>query len=173
MEAKATALGKPNSVYYMFPDNDGMNAADQAKAIAAGLPIHRIATDVHVGSSGAIQQIGSLFEKNPSFPASAINGEVNAIYGDNANGASAMERALSEAADLDAWMSADAGVLNRTIARTASFCSERNGHDDGSQWHQGLSFQGGGGGVPRGGHRAVGFHKIGGRLLVPGPAGVP
>jgi alpha-L-arabinofuranosidase len=31
-------------------------------------------------------------------------------------------------------------VLNRTIARTASFCSERNGHDDGSQWHQGLSF---------------------------------
>ena len=63
----------------MFPDNGGMNAADQAKAVAAGLPIHRIATDVHVGSAGAIQQIGQVFAKSPTFPASAINGEVNAM----------------------------------------------------------------------------------------------
>ena len=51
-----------------------------------------------------------------------------------------MGRALSEAADMDDWFNAPFAVLNRTIARTASFCSERNGHDDGSQWHQGLSF---------------------------------
>ena len=66
--------------------------------------------------------------------------EVNAIYGDNPDTASALGRALSEAADINAWLSADARVLNRTISRTASFCTERNGHDDGSQWHQGLSF---------------------------------
>ena len=121
-------------VYYMFPDNGGMNAADQAKAVAAGkfgllgfvlfalrqleesrdflfygssfsalihllrppthflrthspsnpsippgLPISRIATDVHVGSAGAIQNIATLFNKSPNFPASGINGEVNAM----------------------------------------------------------------------------------------------
>lgn len=30
-------------------------------------------------------------------------------------------------------------MLKRILARTASFCTERNGHDDGSQWHQGVS----------------------------------
>ena len=79
MEAKAASLGHANEVYYMFPDNGGMNAADQAKAVAAGLPIHRIATDVHVGSAGAIQNIATIFNKAPNFPASAINGEVNAM----------------------------------------------------------------------------------------------
>ena len=108
--------------------------------MAAGLPIERIATDVHVGSDGGIQQIAGVFAKSPAFEASAINGEVNAIYGDGVNTASAMGRALSEASDINDWFNADAAVLARTIARTASFCSERNGHDDGSQWHQGLSF---------------------------------
>ena len=140
MEAKAASLSYKPSWFYMFPDNGGMNAADQAAAVAAGLPIERIATDVHVGSAGGVQQIGGLFEKYPSFPASAINGEVNAIYGDGVNTASALGRALSEAADINDWMNADPAVLSRIIARTASFCMERNGHDDGSQWHQGLSF---------------------------------
>lgn len=141
MEDRATALlGKPPSWFYMFPDNDGLNSADQAAAVAAGLPISRIATDVHVGSSGGIQQISSVFDKSPTFQASAINGEVNAIYGDGVNTASALGRALSEAEDLNTWFNADAKVLSRIIARTASFASERNGHDDGSQWHQGLSF---------------------------------
>jgi hypothetical protein len=79
MEAKAASLGHADEVYYMFPDNDGLNAADQAAAVAAGLPIHRIATDVHVGSAGGIQQIAGVFGKSPAFPASAINGEVNAM----------------------------------------------------------------------------------------------
>jgi len=122
------------------PDNGGLSPAQQAAAVAAGLPITRIATDVHVGSAGGIQEIASLFQKSPDFPQSAINGEVNAIYGDGQDTASALGRALSEAADINAWLNADAGVLSRTFARTASFCSERNGHDDGSQWHQGLSF---------------------------------
>ena len=53
MEDRAIALtGKGAEWYYMFPDNDGLNAADQAAAISAGLPISRIATDVHVGSAG-------------------------------------------------------------------------------------------------------------------------
>ena len=140
MEDKAAALNVPVSWSYMFPDNGGLNAADQAAAIAAGLPISRIATDVHVGSAGGLQEIAGNFEKSPSFASSAINGEVNAIYGDGVNGASTMQRALSESADIDDWFNADPKVLSRIIARTASFCSERNGHDDGSQWHQGLSF---------------------------------
>ena len=78
--------------------------------------------------------------QNTHFHASAINGEVNAIYGDGSDTASAMGRALSEAVDINDWLNYEPSVLNRTIARTASFCSERNGHDDGSQWHQGLSF---------------------------------
>lgn len=141
MEARAAAIGKaPTANFYMFPDNGGLTQADQAAAVAAGLPIERIATDVHVGSAGGAQQLSALFAASPSFPASGINGEVNAIYGDNSNGASALERALSEAADIDAWFNSKATDLARIIARTASFCSERNGHDDGSQWHQGLTF---------------------------------
>lgn len=138
MEDKAAELGVQVGWYYMFPDNGGMNAQDQAAAVAAGLPITRIATDVHVGSAGGVQQIGTLFSKSyaPNFPASAINGEVNAIYGDGVNTASALGRALSEAADINDWFNADPAVLGRILARTASFCSERNGHDDGSQWHQ-------------------------------------
>lgn len=140
MEAKAAELGHADKVFYMFPDNGGMTAADQAKAVRAGLPIHRIATDVHVGSAGGIQKIAAVFAQSPDFHASAINGEVNAIYGDGSDTASAMGRALSEAVDINDWLNYEPSVLNRTIARTASFCSERNGHDDGSQWHQGLSF---------------------------------
>ena len=140
MEAKASALGYAPEWYYMFPDNGGMSSQDQAAAVAAGLPIERIATDVHVGSAGGVQAIAGVFAKSPSFPASAINGEVNAIYGDGVNTASALGRALSEASDINDFFNADPKVLSRIIARTASFCSERNGHDDGSQWHQGLSF---------------------------------
>ena len=84
-----------------------------------------------------MQQIASVFAKSPTFLASAINGEVNAIYGDDVTTASAMGRAISECQDINDWMNAPASVRDRIIARTASFCSERNGHDDGSQWHQG------------------------------------
>ena len=38
METRAAQLGHPREVFYMFPDNGGMSAADQAKAVAAGLP---------------------------------------------------------------------------------------------------------------------------------------
>ena len=36
MEARAATLGHANELIYMFPENTGLNAADQAKAIAAG-----------------------------------------------------------------------------------------------------------------------------------------
>jgi len=140
MEARAASIGYSPRWNYMFPDNGGMSAADQAAAVAAGLPIERIAVDMHVGSAGGVQALAGVFAKAPAFMQSGINGEVNAIYGDDATGASALDRALSEAADINDWLSYDAGVLKRILARTASFCTERNGHDDGSQWHQGLSF---------------------------------
>ena len=79
METRAAQLGHPREVFYMFPDNGGMSAADQAKAVAAGLPIDKIAVDVHVGSAGGVEGIESVFTKAPSFPQSAINGEVNAM----------------------------------------------------------------------------------------------
>ena len=33
-------------------------------------------------------------------------------------------------------MNADPTILSRIVGRTSSFCSERNGHWDGSPWHQ-------------------------------------
>ena len=72
---------------------------------------------------GGIEQITSVFNKSPTFGASAINGEVNAIYGDGVTTASALGRALSEATDINDWFNADAKVLSRIIARTASFGS--------------------------------------------------
>ena len=76
MEARAASLGYSPRWSYMFPDNSGMTSADQAAAVAAGLPIDRIAIDVHVGSAGGVQQIAGVFAKSPDFMQSAINGEV-------------------------------------------------------------------------------------------------
>ena len=79
----------------MFPTNDGLNAADQAKAIAAGLPITRIVNDIHVGASGGVEAAIADFAAS-SFAAGAFNGEVNAEH-------SAADRMLTEAADLNDW----------------------------------------------------------------------
>lgn len=81
MEAKVAEVGLGNNApaYYMFPDNGGLSPADQAAAMKAGLPIERIATDCHVGSAGGVEMIEGVFSKSPNFPASAINGEVNAM----------------------------------------------------------------------------------------------
>jgi Alpha-L-arabinofuranosidase B (ABFB) domain len=125
MEAKATSLGIPNTLYYLFPSNGGLNAADQAAAIAAGLPISHIAPDIHVGATGGIESIQNLFDSSPTFMQSAINLEVNAETSD-------MLRALTESADLNDWFNALPPFIDRVIARASSFCFERNGHFDGS-----------------------------------------
>ena len=63
---------------------------------AAGLPIDRIAADIHVGSGGGIAAAEANFKASPSFNDMAICGEVNAEL-------SAMNRALTEASDINEW----------------------------------------------------------------------
>lgn len=131
MEAKAVSLGVGGSIHYMFPTNQGLSAADAAKAQQMGLPIPQIAPDIHVGGGGAVEAAESDFAALPDFPQSAINCETNA-------GTHHMQRALDEAADLMDWFNTQPPVIGRLLARTASFCSERSGNFDG--FDQGISF---------------------------------
>lgn len=125
MEARAASLGNVPPLRYMFPENGGLNAADAARALAAGLPVQRIMPDLHVGGGGAVEQAATLFANPPvpGFNQSAINCETNA-------GSHDMGRALAEAADLLDWFNAPPAIASRLFARTASFCSERAGHFD-------------------------------------------
>ena len=115
MEARIKAVGAP-PFRYMFPTNEGINAADAAKATAAGLPIPRIMPDIHVGAGGAVAVAQADFKAMPNFMQSAINCETNADNHD-------MSRALGEADDLNTWFNLDAALGARIYARTASFCT--------------------------------------------------
>jgi len=129
MEAKAKSLGV--TLYYMFPTNEGLNSADANKAQQDGLPINRIAPDIHVGGGGAVEVAESDFNAMPSFSQSAINCETNA-------GIHTHARAMQESFDLMDWFNVQPPVENRLLGRTASFCTERSGHYD--NFDQGLSF---------------------------------
>ena len=61
----------------------------------------------------------------------AVNAETNA-------GIHTMERAMSEATDLNDWMNCWEAQCTRLHFRTASFCNERSGHFD--AFDQGISF---------------------------------
>ena len=131
MEARAAEIGGVPPLRYMFPDNAGLNSADQAAAIAAKLPIERIMPDVHVGAGGAVEAAATLFSTAPDFPMSAINCETNA-------GSHDLRRGLDEAADLIDWFTSDTRTTDRLYARTASFCSGSSSQFD--SWDQGISF---------------------------------
>ena len=66
MEKRAAAIGAPK-LFYAFPDNGGLTSSDAAAAVAAGLPIERLLTDLHVGSGGAVEASAQLFA-NPPIP---------------------------------------------------------------------------------------------------------
>lgn len=123
MEAKATELGMPGVFRYMFPTNTGLNAADAAAAQAAGIPVHNIMPDIHIGAGGAVAVAESDFAALPNFAQTAINGETNA-------GTHDLVRGLQEADDLNTWFNTPEPVNSRLRARTASFCAERSGHFD-------------------------------------------
>lgn len=140
MEAKATELGMPKTLFYLFPDNSYLNATDLARAEALGLGEHLV-VDLHVGATGApaaaAQFFASACSKN-NCTASAINCEVNARI-------HTMHRALTEAIDLNDFFNypttaatqgntigegtATSAVQHssRLLGRMASFCMERSG----------------------------------------------
>jgi hypothetical protein len=87
-----------------------------------------------VGSGGGIGCARADLDRIPGFSSSFINCEVNADR-------STLERAMTEAADLQEWFNfggAPGEDPTRLLARTASFCSERSGHFD--AFDQGISF---------------------------------
>ena len=60
MEQRASELGMPKKLYYIFPDNPYLNAADLIEAEKLGLGDHLV-TDLHVGSTGAaLASLGRL-----------------------------------------------------------------------------------------------------------------
>ena len=80
MEARANAVGIPNQLHYMFPDNGGLNAADAAKAAALKLG-KRLVTDLHVGAGGALPVADQLFAAHAKaglMDDAAVNFETNA-----------------------------------------------------------------------------------------------
>jgi hypothetical protein len=133
MEARSKEVGSP-PLFYMFPENGGVNAADAA-ALLAAVPdaVPRILPDLHVGAGGAVEEARDLFAHPPvpDFNQGAINAETNA-------GTHDLKRALDEAADLIEWVNADAPTASRLYARTASFCSGTSNNFD--SWDQGISF---------------------------------
>jgi hypothetical protein len=80
MEQRAAAMGRAGQMTYMFPTNTGLNSADLAKAASLGLPINKIAADIHVETNSAVQQAINNFNANPAYNTSAINCETNADY---------------------------------------------------------------------------------------------
>ena len=131
MEARAAALGRANELTFMFPDNNGLSAADLAKAAAAGLPMARLGADIHVGAGGAVAAAEAGFAKAPAYPIIAGNFETNADYPAHPGGMHGQTRALLEAADLNTWLNAPAAVASRLVARAASFCNSAASNFDG------------------------------------------
>lgn len=133
MEARAKALGTVPPLYYIYPTNNGLGAADAQRVLDLGLPVSRIGPDLHVGAGGAVAEATGLFANPPvpGFTQGAINQETNA-------GTHDLQRGLDEAADLLLWLSAPPEIASRLFARTASFCSGSSAQFD--DWDQGISF---------------------------------
>jgi hypothetical protein len=134
MEAAAVAVGKADTLVYLFPGNEGLNASDRARAksLLPASALARIAVDCHVGGGGGVECAEAAFEGDPTFPQTAMNCETNAFLYD-------MERALQEATDLMDWWGAPADVSARLRGRMSSFAMERSGHFD-THNDQGLAF---------------------------------
>jgi alpha-L-arabinofuranosidase len=130
MEARAKQVGVGGQLKYIFPSNGGLNPADTIKAKALGMDA-QMAADIHVGGGGGVAVAVADFKAEGDFTISAINQETNAGTHDQG-------RAISEAADLNKFFSADGALQKRILGRTASFCTERSGHYD--MFDQGVSF---------------------------------
>ena len=133
MEAMSARVGSP-PLRYMFPSNDGLNAADAQRLMSSNPDVvSRVLPDLHVGAGGAVEAAANLFANPPvaGFNTGAINAETNA-------GTHDLKRALDEATDLMTWFTYDPAITNRLYARTASFCSGSSNNYD--SWDQGITF---------------------------------
>jgi len=154
MEARARALGVGGTMYYISPSNGDYftrNVSEGNAAEALHLADHLL-EDFHVTggvstgarwsktshTGGAVDGARQLFANQTSWTEGAVNLETNA-------GIHTMERALMEGADLNdffsqAIRSTSGEPSGRIKARTASFCTERSGYDEGGANDQGLAF---------------------------------
>lgn len=130
MEARRASVGAPE-LHYMFPTNQGLNAADAAALVQGGVNPEKVMPDIHIGAGGALPVAAADFAAMPTFDQMAINVETNA-------GTHDLTRALQEAADLSDWFNALPPFSDRMYGRAASFCTSRSGHFDG--FDQGISF---------------------------------
>lgn len=134
MEKRAQQVGAP-PLLYIFPLNNNPSDAWQPQVqrlVDAGIPGDRIAPDLHVGATGAVNVARGVFRGFDSkVKMSAINMETNAGTHDH-------KRALNEAIDLMDWFTAETSVTDRLYGRTASFCSGTSAQFD--TWDQGMSF---------------------------------
>jgi hypothetical protein len=76
MEAKAKAIGVPRKIYYLFPDNAGMSAADAAKAKALGLG-DQLLVDLHNRAEGGAGEIDKVVKMTNMEDWGVLNGETN------------------------------------------------------------------------------------------------
>lgn len=130
LEGKAQSLGiEKGSLYYLFPQNRGVNDADAPKAKALGLRDHLVA-DEHTGAQGGIGAAVKLFASNNTADWGSINLETNC--GDHTH-----QRALEEGADLNQFFNFGDP---RVKGRAASFCMERSGYNEAGLNDQGLIF---------------------------------
>ena len=130
LEAKAKALGVgSNQLYYLFPQNRGVNNSDGPKAKALGLGDHLVA-DEHTGANGGVASAKSLFANNNTDDWGSINLETNC--GDHTH-----RRALEEASDLNTFFNFPD---SRQKGRAASFCMERSGFNEAGLNDQGMIF---------------------------------
>jgi hypothetical protein len=126
METRAAAVGAP-PLRYIYPDGNGIPADTAAAILALGGAslAARTMPDIHIwGSEGGVAAAMSMAGKNPSFPQSFVNMEINARQ-------STLVRGINEAADLQAWFTVGSPFLDRLVTRTTSFCMERSSHFDG------------------------------------------
>eukprot|EP01052_Picozoa_sp_SAG31_P004253 SAG31_NODE_175_length_21352_cov_3.981508_3_plen_154_part_00 len=129
MEARAKAVGVPRKLHYLFPDNTGLKPGDAAKAKALGLG-DQLLVDLHNGAEGGANEIDSVVNMTDMESWGVLNGETNC--GDHT-----VKRMLEEAADLNMYFSRHV-LVDRIVGRTASFCMERSGYNEGGLNDQGL-----------------------------------
>eukprot|EP00928_Gymnodinium_smaydae_P075106 TRINITY_DN58111_c0_g1_i1.p1 TRINITY_DN58111_c0_g1~~TRINITY_DN58111_c0_g1_i1.p1 ORF type:complete len:673 (+),score=94.79 TRINITY_DN58111_c0_g1_i1:51-2069(+) len=133
MEARAAAVGVRGQLSYILSNGAGNQSwpdVQQAKEAAALGLGDRLIWDIHLDGGGATR-LADYFFANSSYDTwGAMNLETN--YGDHT-----VQRMLNEAQDLNLHFSY---ANPRLRGRTASFCMERSGYNEGGLNDQGLIF---------------------------------
>lgn len=132
MEQRAAQVGVAGKLSYILSNGAGKAWPDptQAKAAAALGLGSRLIWDIHVNGGGATDLAEYCFDNASYDTWAAMNLETN--YGDHT-----VRRMLDEAQDLNRHFNYG---NPRLLGRTASFCMERSGYQEGGLNDQGLIF---------------------------------